>query len=121
MNDPNPPRLGDFELLVGLAIAALDDDAYGAALCREIESQTGRSVSIGAVYKTLERLDQKNMVTSIVGEPSAERGGRRKKIYSLTTAGRQAVERSLTDIDSLRARAGLLASGRRDSALRTET
>lgn len=117
MNDQSTPRLGDFELLIALAIAALDENAYGASLAREIEEQTGRTISIGAVYKTLDRLDRKAMVTSSVGAPSPERGGRRRKIYRLSQAGRMAVEHSLADIDDLRARAGSIGTRRTDPAV----
>lgn len=79
--------LGDFEQRVLFALVALGEDAYGASVRREIEERTGRSVSAGAVYTVLERLESHGLVTSRVGEPTAERGGRRRKHYRLEPAG----------------------------------
>jgi len=88
--------LGEFEQLVLLALVELGDDAYGAAIGRIIEARTGRVVSAGAVYTALDRLESRGLVSSLVGEPTPERGGRRKKFYALEAAGarelRQAVE-----------------------------
>ena len=97
-----PSRLGDFELVVCLAMSRLGEDAYGASLARVIEDRTGRSVSLGAVYKTLERLGAKGYCESEIGEPRAERGGRRRKHYRLTKTGQFALERTLADLDALR-------------------
>jgi len=79
--------LGDFEQLVLLGVLRLDDGAYGAAIRREIHERSGRDVSINAVYTTLDRLESKGLLKSWVGEPTAERGGRRKKFYALRPAG----------------------------------
>jgi PadR family transcriptional regulator PadR len=79
--------LGDFEQLVLLGVLRLDDGAYGAAIRREIHERSGRDVSINAVYTTLDRLESKRFLKSWVGEPTAERGGRRKKFYALRPAG----------------------------------
>ncbi|MEM8998418.1 MAG: PadR family transcriptional regulator [Acidobacteriota bacterium] len=100
MNDE--PRLSDFELLLVLALVRLGSDAYGAALAREIEDRTQRQVSLGAIYKTLERMAAKDYLSSEVGSPLSERGGRRRKYYQLTAAGQATLERSLRDIDALR-------------------
>jgi PadR family transcriptional regulator len=86
--------LGEFEQLVLLAILRLDDDAYGATIRRLIQAATDRDVSIGALYTTLERLHDKGYVTPHLGEPTGERGGRRRKIYTLTAAGRSALARA---------------------------
>jgi DNA-binding PadR family transcriptional regulator len=86
-----PPTLGDFEQLMMLAVLRLDEDAYGAAIQREIEQQTGRAVSINAVYTTLDRLETKGLLRSWVGEPTAERGGRRKKYYAVERQGLAAI------------------------------
>lgn len=86
--------LGEFEQLVLLAILRLEDDAYGATIRRLIEDATSRDVSIGAIYTTLERLHDKGYVTPHVGEPTGERGGRRRKIYTLTAAGETALARA---------------------------
>ena len=85
--------LGEFEQLVLFAVVQ-NDDAYGTAIRREIERRTGREVSAGAVYTTLERLEARGLVTSSWGDPTPERGGKRKRHYQLTTGGRQALARS---------------------------
>lgn len=84
--------LGEFEQLVLLALVRLGADAYGATVRREIETRAGRSVSISAVYTTLERLEQKGLVRSWVGEPTAQRGGRRRKHFELLPAGARALK-----------------------------
>jgi PadR family transcriptional regulator len=86
-----PPNLGDFEQLTMLALLRLDADAYGAAIQREIEAQTGRVISINAVYTTLDRLESKRLVRSWIGEPTPERGGRRKKHYAVQPLGMAAI------------------------------
>jgi PadR family transcriptional regulator PadR len=92
MNRHEPDAvLGDFEQLVLLALLRLGPDAYGATIRREIERRTGRTLSIGAVYVTLGRLESKGFVRSRIGEPIAERGGRRRKHVALLPAGRRAV------------------------------
>jgi PadR family transcriptional regulator PadR len=87
--------LGEFETITLLSLLRLEPDAYGASIQREIETRTGRRVLLGAVYTTLERLERKGLVTSWVGEPTAERGGRRKKLYRLQPAGAEAVAAAL--------------------------
>ena len=87
-----PLPLGEFEQLVLLALVRLGADAYGATVRREIEARAGRAVSISAVYTTLERLEQKGLVRSWVGEPTAERGGRRRKYFELLPAGARALK-----------------------------
>jgi PadR family transcriptional regulator, regulatory protein PadR len=84
--------LGEFEQLVLLALVRLGPDAYGATVRREIESRTGRSIAISAVYTTLDRLEQKGLVRSRVGEPTAERGGRRKKHFEMMPLGARALK-----------------------------
>jgi PadR family transcriptional regulator PadR len=86
-----PPVLGEFEQLVLMAIVRLDDEAYGATIRREIESRTARRLSISAVYTTLDRLQQKGLVRSWIGEPTAERGGRRRKYFAMEPAGARAL------------------------------
>jgi PadR family transcriptional regulator, regulatory protein PadR len=86
------PILGDFEQLVLLAVLRLGSDAYGATIRREIESRTGRELSISAVYTTLQRLEQKGLVRSRMGEPLPERGGRRRKYVELLPAGARALK-----------------------------
>jgi PadR family transcriptional regulator PadR len=79
--------LGDFEQLVLLGVLRLDAEAYGAAIRQEIHARSGRDVSINAVYTTLDRLEAKGLLRSWVGEPTAQRGGRRRKFYALRPAG----------------------------------
>ena len=81
------PALGDFEQLVLLGVLRLDDGAYGAAIRQEIHQRSGRDVSINAVYTTLDRLEAKGLLKSWVGEPTPERGGRRRKFYAMRPAG----------------------------------
>jgi PadR family transcriptional regulator PadR len=88
--------LGEFEQLVLLAVLRLEDDAYGATIGRLIEESTGRRISIGAIYTTLERLQGKGYLRCRVGEPTGERGGRRRKIYSLDRLGHLAITRAFT-------------------------
>jgi DNA-binding PadR family transcriptional regulator len=79
--------LGGFELLVLLALIRLGDDAYGVLISNEIEASSGRSVSIGSLYITLARLERKGLVSSTLGEPTAERGGRAKSYFRPTAKG----------------------------------
>ena len=79
--------LGHFELLVLLALIREGDEAYGVPIARAIEDSTGRPVILASVYNTLERLEQKGFVRSIVGDPTPERGGRAKRYFSITTTG----------------------------------
>ena len=79
--------LGDFEQLVLLGVLRLADDAYGANIRQEIHARSGRDVSINAVYTTLDRLEAKGLLRSWTGEPTAQRGGRRRKFYALTPTG----------------------------------
>jgi DNA-binding PadR family transcriptional regulator len=85
--------LGEFEQAVLFAVLQIDD-AYGAAIRSEIERRTGRTASAGAVYTTLERLEARGLVASHWGDPTPERGGKRKRHYTLKPAGRQALARS---------------------------
>ena len=87
-----PAALGEFEQLVLLALVHLGPDAYGATVRREIEARTGREVAISAVYTTLDRLEGKGFVHSRVGEPTAERGGRRRRHFELQPAGARALK-----------------------------
>ena len=79
--------LGGFELLVLLALIRIGDEAYGVPISEAIEDSSGREVSIGSVYITLERLSSKGLVSSRLGEPTAERGGRAKTYFRITARG----------------------------------
>ena len=79
--------LGNFELLVLLALARLGDDAYGVPISEAIEESTGRDVALGSVYAALERMEQKGLVSSRWGDPTPERGGRSKRHFGITRKG----------------------------------
>lgn len=96
-----PANLGEFEQLVLLALLRLGTDGYGVTVQEELGRQAGRSVSLGSVYKTLLRMESKGLVSAHLGEPTAERGGRRKKHYAVTLAGRKALQRSLSALRKL--------------------
>ena len=102
--------LGDFEQLVLLGVLRLDERAYGAAIRQEIHERSARDVSINAVYTTLDRLESKGLLRSWVGEPTAQRGGRRRKFYALRPPGvaalRQAYRAFNAMTDGLEARLG---------------
>ena len=89
-------QLGEFEQIVLMAVLRLGEDAYGATVRREIEARTGRRLSISGVYTTLERLEEKGYVSSWVGEPTAERGGRRRKHFALLPPGKRALRAAYT-------------------------
>jgi PadR family transcriptional regulator PadR len=82
--------LGEFEYLLIAVAAQLGEDAYGAAIRREIEKATGHRCSIGALYTTLDRLQAKGLVKTWMGEATAERGGRAKRMVHVTGKGIQA-------------------------------
>jgi PadR family transcriptional regulator PadR len=93
--------LGEFEHLILLAVLRLDDDAYGMRVRQEIADRTGRDVSIGAVYATLDRLAEKGLVVSSMGEATPERGGRAKRSFRLTRAGTDSVNRARHEMESM--------------------
>ena len=84
-------RLGAFEQLLLLALVRLGEDTYGVPIREEIEARTGRVVSPGAVYTALDRLERRGLVRSRLGDPSPERGGKRKRQYRLTARGAAAI------------------------------
>lgn len=86
--------VGEFEEVILLLVGILGDEAYAYKIGEEFKSQTGRTISVGAVHSTLTRLDEKGLLTSQMGEPSADRGGRRKRIYSLTAYGKRVLKES---------------------------
>lgn len=87
-------HFGEWELMVILAVMRLGDDPYGVPICREIEEQTGREVAVGSVYATLDRLVEKGFVSSQLGEPTGERGGRAKRYFRLTPTGVREVRKT---------------------------
>jgi PadR family transcriptional regulator, regulatory protein PadR len=91
---PRGEFIGSLEHIVLLAIVRLGENAYGMTVRQEIEARTGRDISIGAVYATLERLQTKGYVSSEVGEPTPERGGRAKRLFRIEADGEAALRAS---------------------------
>ena len=79
--------LGEFEELILTMVGALQEEAYGAAIADEIESKLKREVNLSAVHVTLYRLEDKGYIKSFLGGATKERGGRRKRIFTITSAG----------------------------------
>jgi PadR family transcriptional regulator PadR len=88
------PSIATFELYVMLALARLGDEAYGITVRQEIEERTGRPISIGAVYATLGRLDEKGLISFRISDPLPIKGGRSRKYFHLTRQGRLALRHS---------------------------
>jgi DNA-binding PadR family transcriptional regulator len=92
--------IGEFEEIVLIITASLEGDAYGVTITNEIEKQTGRSVGFNTVHTTLQRLEEKGLITSSMGGATTERGGRRKRYFTLTAQG----ARTLRELKALRDR-----------------
>lgn len=84
--------LGELEELILLMVALLNKEAYGVSITDELKKQAGREISISAVHAVLHRLEEKGFVKSRMGGASQERGGRRKRLFNITTYGRNALE-----------------------------
>lgn len=84
-------NIGEFEEIVLLTIASLMSEAYSVNIVDEIKKATGRSTKLGVVHAVLNRLKDKGMITSELGEPTKERGGRRKRFYSVSKSGKIAL------------------------------
>ena len=93
--------LGEFELVVMLAVMRLKDEAYPVAIRDAIEERTGRAVSRPAVFITLERLEDKGLLSSRYGDPTPVRGGRSKRFFNATKAGIGAVQQSLDTVSAM--------------------
>ena len=93
--------ISEFEQLVLLAVARLDQDAYGMSVSHEIETRTENSISLAAVYSALGRLESEGLVSSWTSKPTAQRGGRAKKHFALESEGARALERSRTVMDRM--------------------
>ena len=91
-----PAQLGEFEVVVLMATLHLGRDAFGSVIRDEIERRTGRAVARGAIYITLDRLEDKGLLASELGEATAKRGGRPKRLFRVTPAGVKAVKHSLS-------------------------
>lgn len=81
--------LGEFEEVVLLVVAMLENEAYGVKITHEIIEQTERDVRLNQVHASLQRLEEKGMIKSKMGDPTPERGGRRKRLFTMTALGRQ--------------------------------
>ena len=87
-------NLGEFEHLLLVAVLRLGDEAYGVSIKREIEERTGRAVTLGAVYPTMDRLEARGLVRSELGEPTSRRGGRARRLFEITPKGAAALSRA---------------------------
>jgi PadR family transcriptional regulator, regulatory protein PadR len=96
-------HLGEFEHIVLLTVLRLGEGAYGGAIRSEIHRLTARDAAIGAVHATLERLERKGLLTSWIGEPTAERGGKAKRHFRIEAAGTAALKEARTTMDRLHA------------------
>jgi DNA-binding PadR family transcriptional regulator len=90
--------LGEFEEVVLLTVAILGEEAYGVTVTQELEQKTGRSVGFSTVHTTLQRMEEKGLLSSKMGGATAERGGRRKRFFTITAFGRKA----LTEVRQVR-------------------
>jgi PadR family transcriptional regulator, regulatory protein PadR len=101
IKDYSAPLIGEFEQLVLLSLLRLGNGAYGAAIRRDIEERTTREVGIGTLYMTLGRLEEKRMICSYVGNPTQQRGGRRRKHYLMEDLGQRALGRAYRTLQSM--------------------
>lgn len=104
-------KLGEFEEVILLLVGILGEGAYAFRIAEEFKSQTGRSISIGATHSTLDRLETKGFLKSAMGASTAERGGRRKRIFSITALGKRVLKESRDFKVSLWQQLPSLASG----------
>jgi len=98
---PRGEYLGEFEQMVLLAVARLDQEAYGIAILEELIATTGTEAAVASVYAALDRLERRGLVASSMGESTPERGGRAKRFFRLLPAGAEALHRSRNALDSL--------------------
>jgi len=98
---PRGDFLGEFEQMVLLAVARLDGEAYGMSILDELQDRTGAEAAVGSVYAALDRLERSGYVTSEIGDPTPERGGRAKRFFSLRPEGAEALCRARSALDSL--------------------
>ena len=93
--------MGEFEEVILLIVAIMDGKAYGVGIIEELEKRTGRSATIGAVQTVLKRMEDKGWVNSQFGETTKERGGKRKRYYTITTKGKKIVAENREKRNSL--------------------
>ena len=101
IDDYYAPVLGELEFLVLLAVLRLGNGTYGAEIKREIRDRTTREVPESSIYVTLDRLEQKRLLVGYVGEPTRERGGRRRRHYVLDTGGQKALGKSYRTLQAM--------------------
>ena len=98
---PRRNYLGEMELMVLLAVLRLDDEAYGVPISKELLVLAGREVALGSIYAALDRLAQKGFVSSLLGDPTPERGGRAKRYFSVTPTGLRALKTTRAALTNL--------------------
>ena len=94
-------NIGEFEQLLLLSLLRLGDEAYGVTMRREIEARTGRPVTLGAIYPTMDRLEKKGLVSSAMSQPTGERGGRSRRYFQLEPAGLEALHTAREAFNSM--------------------
>lgn len=93
--------IGSFEQQILLALMHRGADAYGLTIREEIESRTGKPVSAGALYTALDRLEKRGLVSSRLGDPTPQRGGKRKRLYTVEPAGERALTAAYESFQSM--------------------
>ncbi len=93
--------LGDLEQLVLLALLRVGDGAYGVPIHAELQRSARRDVTIGTIYKTLSRLEEKGLVRSFEGAPTAQRGGRRTRCFAITQPGRRTLRAAMESLSRM--------------------
>jgi PadR family transcriptional regulator, regulatory protein PadR len=109
---PKRSFLGEMELMVLLAVVRLGDDAYGVPISKELLILAKREVALGSIYAALERLEEKGFVTSSLGDPTPERGGRAKRYFRVTPKGVRALKTTRAALTNLWSGVPLLEGGR---------
>ncbi len=104
--------LTDFELMILLAVLRVGEEAYGAAIAREIEDIGGRNVMLGALYAALDRMERNDLVVSTFGDPTPQRGGRAKRLFRVTPRGLRAVKETQRALVALWSGVPALKGGR---------
>lgn len=105
------PSIGKLELAVLLSVSRLADTAYGANVRRDVSARLNRRYSVGAIYTTLQRLEDKGLLRSTSGEPTAIRGGRSRRFFRVTAAGARAVQNARGETAAVWAGVKLRSSG----------
>jgi PadR family transcriptional regulator PadR len=98
---PKRSYLGEMELMVLLAVMRLGDEAYGVPISKELLTLAGREVAPGSIYAALDRLEKKGFVSSVLGDPTPERGGRAKRYFKVTPGGVQALKMTRAALTNL--------------------